>query len=47
VETDDAVRVAAMLARSDGILDFFFGLSRDLEVTCLAPLVEECLDDVR
>ncbi len=46
-ETDDAVRAAAMRARSDGHLNVFFDLSRDLEVTHLARLVEECLDDVR
>jgi hypothetical protein len=46
-ETDDAVRAAAMRACSDGHLDVFFHLSRDLEVMRLAQLVEECLDDVR
>jgi hypothetical protein len=37
----------AIRARSDGHLDIFFDLSRDLEVMRLAPLVEECLDNVR
>ena len=46
-ETDYAVRAAAMRARSDGHFDVFFDLSRDLEKMRLAPLVEECLDDVR
>ncbi len=36
-----------MRARSDGHLNVFFDLPRDLEVTHLARLVEECLDDVR
>ncbi len=47
VETDDAVRAAAMRARSNGHLDVFFDLSRNLEVTRLTQLVEECLDDLR
>jgi hypothetical protein len=47
VETDDAVRAAAMRARSVGHLDVLFDLSRNLEGTRLAPLVEECLDDLR
>jgi hypothetical protein len=36
-----------MRARSDGCLFRCLDDSRDLEVTRLAPLVEECLDDVR
>ena len=46
-EETDAVRAAAMRARLRNGLDTFFYVGEEREVTRLAPLVEECLDDVR
>ena len=46
-EETDAVRAAAMRARLSNGLETFFLPREEQEVTRLAPLVEECLDDVR
>ena len=46
-EETDAARAAAMRARLGNGLETIFLVREEREVTRLAPLVEECLDDVR
>ncbi len=46
-EETDAVKAAAMYARLSSTLASYFMPDEETEVTRVAPLVEECLDDIR